>query len=147
MIQRVEPADLADLNTPVLLIGADGTLNQDANDRFRTPALPNLNLHAVWGGEKHTMPGVVVQAVLAQSLRLQHWLIPMSSALAAALSSALGIALAAAIDQRWKRLLICAGISALAIPLCAELAVSALWLVPLLLPLTVLWLMALVRRD
>ena len=147
MIQRVEPSDLPNLNTPVLLIGSDGTLNQDAKDRFRTPALPNLNLHAVWGGEKHTMPGVVVQAVLAQSLRLQHWLIPISSALAAALCSALGIALAAAIDQRWKRLLICAGISALAIPLCAELAVSALWLVPLLLPLTVLWLMALVRRD
>ena len=147
MIQRVEPDELADLTTPVLLIGSDGNVNQEAKDRFRTPAIPNLNLHAVWGGQKHTMPGVVLQAVLAQSLRMGHWLTPVSSALAAALASALGIGLAAGIDRRWTRALLCGAITALAIPVCAQLAVSTLWLVPLLLPLTALWCVALVRRS
>ena len=147
MIQRVEPDELADLTKPVLLIGSDGNVNQKAKDRFRTPAIPNLNLHAVWGGQKHTMPGVVLQAVLAQSLRMGHWLTPVSSALAAALASALGIGLAAGIDRRWTRALLCGAITALAIPVCAQLAISTLWLVPLLLPLTALWCVALVRRS
>ena len=147
MIQRVEPDELQGLTTPVLLIGSDGNVNQNAKDRFRAPAIPNLNLHAVWGGGKHEMPGVVLQAVLAQSLRMGHWLTPVSSALTAALASALGIALAAGIDRRWTRALLCGAITALAIPVCAQMAVSTLWLVPLLLPLTALWWVALVRRS
>ena len=147
MIQRVKPDDLAGLTTPVLLIGSDGNVNQEAKDRFRTPAIPNLNLHVVWGGQKHTMPGVVLQAVLAQSLRMGHWLTPFSSAFAAALASALGIALAAGIDRRWKRTLLCGGITVVAIPVCTQLAISTLWLVPLLLPLAALWCVALVRRS
>ena len=147
MIKRVEPDELAGLTTPVLLIGSDGNVNQDAKGRFRTLKIPNLNLHSVWGGQKHTMPGVVLQAVLAQSLRMGHWLTPFSSALAAGLSSALGIGLAAGIDRHWRRALLCGCITALAIPVCAQLAVSTLWLVPLLLPLTALWLVALVRRT
>ena len=147
MIQRVEPDDLAGLTTPVLLIGSDGNVNQEAKDRFRTPAIPNLNLHVVWGGQKHTMPGVVLQAVLAQSLRMGHWLTPFSSAFAAALASALGIALAAGIDRRWKRTLLCGGITVVAIPVCTQLAISTLWLVPLLLPLAALWCVALVKRS
>ena len=147
MIQRVEPDELAGLTTPVLLIGSDGNVNERAIDRFRTPKIPNLNLHSVWGGQKHTMPGVVLQAVLAQSLRMQHWLTPLSSALAAALGSALGIGLAAGIDRRWKRTLICGLTTALAIPACVQLAVSTQWLIPLLLPLTALWLMVLSRRN
>jgi hypothetical protein len=106
-----------------------------------------LNLHEVWRGQKHTMPGVIVQAALAQSLRMGHWLTPFSSALAAGLSSALGIGLAAGIDRHWRRALLCGCITALAIPVCAQLAVSTLWLVPLMLPLTAMWLMVLLRRD
>ena len=147
MIQRMEPDDLAGLTTPVLLIGSDGNVNQNAKDRFRSPAIPNLNLHSVWGGQKHTMPGVVLQAVLAQSLRMGHWFTPLSSALTTALASALGIGLAAGIDRRWKRALLCGGITALTIPVCSQLAFSTLWLVPLLLPLTALWCVALLRRS
>ena len=147
MIQRIEPEQLPTLKAPVLLIGSDGTLNQEAKDRFRTPAIPSLNLHSVWGGQLHTMPGVVVQAVLAQSLRMGHWLTPFSSAFAAALGSGLGIALGAAVEGRRKRALICAGISVVAVPVCSQLAVATLWLVPLLLPLSALWLISLVRRS
>ena len=98
------------------------------------------------GVARNTMPGVVLQAVLAQSLRMGHWLTPVSSALAAALASALGIGIAAGIDSRWKRALLCGAITVMAIPLSAQLAVSTLWLVPLLLPLSALWFIALVRR-
>ena len=147
MIQRIQPEELAGLTTPVLLIGSDGNVNQNAKDRFRSPAIPNLNLHSVWGGQKHTMPGVVLQAVLAQSLRMGHWFTPLSSALTTALASALGIGLAAGIDRRWKRALLCGGITALTIPVCSQLAFSTLWLVPLLLPLTALWCVALLRRS
>ena len=131
MIQRVEPDELAGLTAPVLLIGSDGNVNEPAMDRFHTPKIPNLNLHSVWGGQKHTMPGVVLQAVLAQSHRMEHWLTPFSSALVSGLGSALGIGLAAGIDRSWKRVFLCGCITALTIPVCAQLAVSTLLLVPL----------------
>lgn len=147
LVNRVEVAQLPSLRTPVLLIGSDGTLNKEADDLFHTPSAMDSGLNNIWNGSQHSMPGVIVQAVLAQSIRMQRWLVPISSALAAGLTSALAIALSTGLNRRWERLIICSAVTALAIPICVQLAISTLWVVPLCLPLMALWIVTLVRED
>ncbi|MFL0789087.1 MAG: CHASE2 domain-containing protein, partial [Prochlorococcus sp.] len=147
MIHRVEPDQLSTLNAPVLLIGSDGTLDPEKRDEFKRPGALNPNLSSLWKGSRNKVPGVIVQAVLAQSLNLKHWLTPMSSAIAAGLTAALAVALSALVDKRRKRLAICVGIAVVAIPLCMQIAISSTWLLPLVLPLGALIVISFMRED
>ena len=88
-----------------------------------------------------------IQAVLAQSMSLRHWLMPISQALTTALAGGLGVVLAAAQADRKRRLLLLAAIIVVALPLSWQLAISQLWLLPLALPLAALVSTALLRRD
>ena len=90
---------------------------------------------------------MLLHAVLAQSLRLGHWLTPASQSLCTALAAGLGVLLAAAQADRWRRLWMVGAIIVVALPLSWQLAVSTLWLVPVALPLAALSITALCRRD
>jgi ABC-type dipeptide/oligopeptide/nickel transport system permease component len=90
---------------------------------------------------------VVVQAVLAQSLTLRHWLTPASQAFSTALAAGLGVLVAAAQAPLRRRMALVAAIIVVAMPICWQLAVSQLWLLPLALPLAALITTAGLRRD
>ena len=147
LIQRVEINQLPTLKAESLLVGTDGTLDRDGDDLFRAPGAMDPNLTEIWEGSERKVPGVLIQAVLTQSLNLQHWLTPASQALTTALASGLGVLVAAAQTSRRRRLQILGVISLVAIASCWQLAVSHLWLVPLVLPLGALFSTALVRTD
>jgi CHASE2 domain-containing sensor protein len=84
------------------------------------------------------VPGVLVQAVLIQSLNRGHWLTPLSLTLCTISVAALGVLLAALFEQRQHRLIAVALISTVSCPIAFSLAVLQLWLMPLLLPLVAL---------
>ncbi len=146
MIRRLQPADLPSLKAPVLLVGSDGQLDPQQPDLFEPPAAARRALEH-WGLPSTSIPGVMVQAVLAQSLALGHWLKPASLAASTALAAGLGVLIAAAQGERRRRLLLVALFSLLAVVLGFQLAVSSAVLLPLLLPLTALWATALLRRS
>ena len=146
----LQPVSLNKLNTlkaPVLLIGTDGTIDSQAQDLFQAPAAMDPNLNEIWAGSKQKVPGLIVQAVLAQSINLQHWFRPMSLALATALTASGAIGLSTVMSRRQQRMLICTAVVILAIPICLQLAISTLWLVPLTLPLASLMVISLLRRH
>lgn len=147
LLQRIEPQDLPGVEAPVLLVGSDGTLDRDGDDLFAAPGAMDPALADLWGGAQHKVPGVLVQAVIAQSLRLGHWLTPASQSLSTALGAGLGVLLAASEAKRGRRFWILCAITLVAMPLAWQLAVSALWLVPLCLPLAALASTALLRHD
>lgn len=93
------------------------------------------------------MPGAIVQAVLAQSLTLGHWLRPWSLVACTALASGLGVLIAAAQANRKRRMVLVGSIILVAVPLALHVAVLDLQLMPLLLPLAALGTTALVRRG
>lgn len=93
------------------------------------------------------MPGAIVQAVLAQSLTLGHWLRPWSLVACTALASGLGVLIAAAQANHPLRLVLVGSIILVAVPLALHVAVLDLQLLPLLLPLAALGTTALVRRG
>ncbi len=147
LLRRVEFTELARLKTPALVVGTDGSLDRDGDDLFAAPGAMDPALTQIWQGAERKLPGVLVQAVLAQSLSLGHWLRPASAAMATALSAGVGVVLAAAVADQRRRMLWLAGIIVLSLPLGLQVAVGSLWLVPLVLPLTALTGSALVRRD
>ena len=147
LLKRVRPDQLPTLTAPALLIGTDGTTDPEALDLFHAPSAMDPKLSELWGGSHHKVPGVIVQAVLAQSINLGHWLQPMSTAFATALTAAAAIGLSGITQGRRERIVISSAIALAAIPLCLQLAVSTLWLVPLFIPLTSLMLIGLIRRD
>ena len=122
-----------------------GVLGQSP-DRFTAPGALRSTLTA-WGAANDALPGPVLQAVLAQSLALRHWLTPLSLPAATALSAGAGVLLAAAVPRRPRRLLwlVCAAL--LAIPFSLQLAVGLQLLIPIALPLAALGSTALLRRD
>ena len=147
LLRRVELQQLGSVRAPALLVGSDGTLDRDGDDLFAAPGAMDPQLTALWQGSERKLPGVLLQAVLAQSLRLGHWLTPASQSLCTALAAGLGVLLAAAQADRWRRLWIVGAIIVVALPLSWQLAVSTLWLVPVALPLAALSITALCRRD
>ena len=147
LIERIEIEQLPSLKSPILLIGTDGTTNAEHNDLFTTPGALKPEFSTLWKGSRTKMPGVIVQAVLAQSINLKHWFKPFSSALATTLSAGLGIAMSALMASRSRRLLLCGSIGAAAIPICLQLAISSLWLIPILLPLGTLLVLSWIRED
>jgi len=147
LIQRIELEQLPLLKSPILLVGTDGTTNSEHKDLFITPGALKPELSALWKGSRTKMPGVMVQAVLAQSINLNHWLTSFSSAVSTMLTAALGIALSALIASRSKRLWLCVAISAVAVLFGLQLTISMLWLLPLLLPICTLFVISSIRED
>jgi CHASE2 domain-containing sensor protein len=101
----------------------------------------------LWSGNAREVPGVLVQAVLIQSLNLRHWLTPLSQTLCTTASAALGVVLAALLEKRQHRLIVVGVIAVVACPLAWSLAIWPLWLVPLLLPLLAISATTLCRDD
>lgn len=146
-IRVTQPAALAaGPDQPVVVVGSlSGSQRPDA-DLFRTPSAFRQR-EPFWGGTIDEMPGVIAQIVLAQSLALGHWLIPLSSTAVAALASGLGVLAAAAWPSRGARLrllLLGAPLTAL---LSLQVAVSPGLLVPIALPTVAFGCTCLLRRD
>lgn len=141
-IRLVQPAELASLKAPVLLVGTSGRLANQSEDLFEAPATVQDALlrgdQPLWSGNAREVPGVLVQAVLIQSLNLRHWLTPLSQTICTAAAASLGVLLAALLEKRQHRFIALGGIAVLACPLAWSLAIGPLWLVPLLLPLLAL---------
>jgi hypothetical protein len=146
LLRQITVADLASLQVPALLVGTDGQIDRDQSDRFQAPGAVREALPA-WGGTEGVMPGSLVQAVLAQSLSLGHWLTPGSLTACTALAAGGGVLLAAAQPSRQRRLLLIGAIGLLAVPLGLQLAVGQRILVPLMLPLAALASTTLLRSD
>ena len=147
LIQRVELEALPALRSEALLVGTDGQMDRDAPDLFEAPGAMDPALTQIWQGAEQKIPGVLVQAVLAQSVSLRHWLTPASQAMSTAAAAGLGVVLAALQSRPRRRALLVAVIAGVAGPLCWQLAITKLWLIPLLLPLSALATTALMRRD
>ena len=147
LLRRVELTELPGLKAPALLVGSDGSFDRDADDLFSAPGAMDPSITQIWQGAERKVPGVLIQAVLAQSISLRHWITPASHTFAAALAAGLGVVLAALQANRRRRLLLVAAIIVVAAPVCWQLAIARLWLIPLALPLTALTATALLRRD
>ena len=150
-IQLVEPADLPRLHTPLLLVGSSGRLGDQSVDLFSAPSTVEASLRdgakPLWPGSADEVPGVLVQAVLIQSLNSRHWLTPLSISLCTLSAGGLGILLAALVEKRQHRWGAIALLSAVSCPLSFSLAVMQLWLLPLLLPLLALTATTFSRDD
>jgi hypothetical protein len=146
LIRRIEPGELSRLRTPVLLVGTDGQLDPRNPDLFSPPAAIQPVLEA-WSLPRSSIPGALVQAVLAQSLNLGRWLQPASLAATTALTAGLGVLLSAGQPRRRRQLLVLGAINLVAPVLVFQLAVSSSILIPLTLPLTALWATTLLRRS
>lgn len=150
-IRLVRPAQLSELRAPLLLVGTSGRLGRHSEDLFTAPAtVQNALLRGdqpLWSGNAREVPGVLVQAVLIQSINLQHWLTPLSQTLCTAAAAALGVVLAALLETRQHRLIALVLIAVSSSLLAWSLAIWPLWLVPLLLPLLALSSTTLCRDD
>lgn len=147
LIRRLEPADLPALQARALLVGSTGNSDPAHPDLFSAPGAAATSLAQLSGGSARQIPGALVQAALAQSIAMGHWLRPQPLLPITALSAGLGVMLAAASSDRRRRLLLVAAIAAIAVPLSLQLAVSRRLLVPLLLPLLALASTAALRTD
>jgi len=146
LIRKVSVNDLPNLRAPLLLVGSDGRIDRDRDDLFQAPGAVREALPG-WGGSKGEVPGVIVQAVLAQSLALQHWLTPLSLAASTGLAAGLGVLIAAVQQRRGERLIVLGGIILFAVPLSLQLAVQQRLLLPLALPIAAIGGTALLRRN
>jgi hypothetical protein len=146
LIRIVSIADLPRLQAKALLVGTDGTIDSDQSDLFPAPAAIRALLPE-WGGASDTMPGAMVQAVMAQSLALRHWfrLFPLTAAVA--LAAGLGVLLAAALPQRRWQVLALGGVGLIVVPISLQIAISQRLLIPLVFPLAALSSSCLLRRD
>ena len=147
LLRRVELKELSTLHAPALVVGTDGSLDRDGDDLFAAPGAMDPALTQIWQGAERKVPGVLIQAVLAQSLSLGHWLTPISQTFTTALAAGLGVLIAAAQAHRGRRLLLITAIIVVALPLSWQLAISQLWLLPLAMPLTAVIGTTLLRRN
>jgi hypothetical protein len=147
LIRPVQPADLGAIQASSLLVGSTGNVDPAHPDLFAAPGAAGSALAQLSGGSARAIPGVLVQAALAQSITLNHWLRPLPLLPITGLSAGLGVVLAAAIGDRRRRLFLVAGVALVAVPLGLQLAVSTQLLLPLLLPLTALACCAGLRQD
>lgn len=146
LVRLVTVAELPALQARALVVGSDGSTDRSSPDRFSAPGALRSTLTA-WGDGNDALPGPVLQAVLAQSLALRHWLTPLSLPASTALAAGAGVLLAAAVPRRpcrWPWLLAAAMIT---IPLSLQLAVGLHLVLPIALPLAALGSTALLRRD
>jgi len=150
-IYLVQPAELASLRNPILLVGTNGRLGGNAVDLFAAPATVQGALQRgdkpIWDGNAREVPGVLVQAVLIQSLNLGHWLTPISQSLCTGAAASLGVLLAAFYEQRRNRLIAVGLIIAIICPMALYLAIWQLILIPLVIPFLALLTTASNRND
>jgi hypothetical protein len=150
-IYLVQPAELASLRNPILLVGTNGRLGENAVDLFAAPATVQGALQRgdkpIWDGNAREVPGVLVQAVLIQSLNLGHWLTPISQSLCTGAAASLGVLLAASYEQRRNRLIAVGLIIAIIWPMALYLAIWQLILIPLVIPFLALLTTASNRND
>ena len=141
-IYLVQPAELASLQNSILLVGTNGYLGENPVDLFPAPATVQDALKRgdkpIWGGNAGKVPGVLVQAVLIQSLNLGHWLTPISQSLCTAAAASLGILLAAFYERRRNRLIAVGLFIVIICPMAFYLAIWQLILVPLVIPMLAL---------
>lgn len=141
---------LTKLQTPVLLIGTDGNTDSEEPDLFQSPLAIRGEL-AQWWQEKEAgnlpLPGPILQAVLAQSMAMGHWLTPEFQGPTTALSAGLGLLVAAAVTRRRQRWLPLLVIAVTTIPLTLQLGIQQRILIPIALPLLALASTAMIRRD
>lgn len=147
LIRRLEPTDLPALAAPALLVGSTGNIDPAHPDLFEAPAAAAVALAEISGGSARQVPGALLQAALAQSITMGHWLRPLPLLPITALGAGLGVLLAAAIPARRQRLLLVVALGAVATPLALQLAVSQLVLLPLALPWLALASTAALRSD
>ena len=146
MIYRIYPNDLSNLKTKTLLIGTDGETHPYNLDLFDTPSstqslLQKLDLPI------DSVPGVVVQAVLAQSIQMQHWLMPASSTMTAFFAGGLAVLAAATAQQPKAKISIIVISSSIFIVICFQWAASGKALVPICLPVTTFICTTLCRHE
>jgi len=150
-IQLVEPADLPRLRTRLLLVGSSGRLGDQSMDLFSAPSTVKESLRdgakPLWSGSADEVPGVLVQAVLIQSLNSKHWLTPISLTLCTLSAGGLGIVLAALLEKRQHRWIAIALLGLVSCPLSFNLAVMQLLLCPLVLPFVALTATTFSRDD
>ena len=150
-IQLVQPRELATLRAPLLLVGTSGRLADGSADLFAAPATVQDALlrgdKALWDGNAREVPGVLVQAVLIQSLNRGHWLTPLSLSLCTISAAGLGVLLAALLEKRQHRFAAVVAITTASCPVAFSIAVLQLWLLPLLLPLVALGTTTFCRDD
>jgi hypothetical protein len=144
---------LEKLRAPILLVGSNGYGVNTTNSRKDVFVAPWAAKRALSSLEQadSTIPGVLVQAVLAQSVAMHHWLTPLLQSATAALAAGLGVILAA-LETRRSRQLLWLGVIAIATTVVAlQIAVTplvggTLFLIPLVLPLATLTAVVLSRR-
>ena len=150
-IQLVQPVDLATLKSKLLLVGTNGYLGNNAVDIFYAPSsvewAPLRGDKPLWNGRPSEVPGVLVQAVLIQSLNLNHWLTPVSQTLCTGAAAALGVLLAAFYERRRDQLVAVAIIILIICPLAFYLAIWQLILVPLAIPFLALLTTMSIKND
>ncbi len=132
MLRVVTPQALRNGREPLLLVGRLHEASQPTPDLFQTPAA-FYNPEPLWGGTAREMPGVLLQAVVAQSISLQHWLTPVSNLLCVLLAGLGGLALAGR-RRRSPLLPLLALVLFTWTLLALQLAVSLRLLLPIVLP-------------
>ena len=129
MLHVATPDSLQHERAPVVLVGRLDEATHPTPDLFRTPAA-FYNPEPIWQGTAHEMPGVLVQAVVAQSISLGHWLTPVSNLLCVLLAGLGGVAFVGGRHRyRLLALLLFAWLL-----LALQLAVSLRVLLPIVLP-------------
>lgn len=147
LIQLLELPQLATLRGPVLLVGTDGTSDPDDPDLFMAPRVFRSPSLVRWELPAGRLPGPILQAVLAQSMAMGHWLTPQLGTPTTALGAGLGVLLAAAVSRRRRRWLPLLTIGGATLPLSLQLAVHQGILIPIALPLVACASTALIRHD
>ncbi len=151
LVVRVNrPQELPQLSSPMLLVGKGMLRFAPGTDSFTAPRAVEEALGPAWGGSSAELPGVVLQAVLTQSLSLNHWLTPLPYLVGigvVGLTSGFGILLAAAVPQQPWRILWLTVITVVAVPVAFELAVQQRLLFPIALPLVGMGASSLLRRE
>ncbi len=146
MLHRIHPDQLSRLQTPVLLVGNDGQMSLEQPDLFNPPSAA-LDALVEWQLPTNSLPGAMVQGVLAQSLRMGHWLMPSSTAMTSLLSAGIGVLAAAGMQKKNRRIVLLLIAASIFTVLCFQWAAAIKLLIPIFIPAAALFSTALVRHD
>ena len=142
--------DLPRLTGSILLVGRGALRFSPRGDVFTTPLVVQSDVGSTWGGSSADLPGAVLQAVLIQSINLNHWLTPipyLADIGLVALCAGLGVGISAATPNRRTRWLLLGGVTTVAVPLAMEMVLAARLLIPITLPMISLAVTTLLRRE
>ena len=133
LIYRIDVNELNSLNSEILLIGTDGQFSLQHPDLFDPPSAARRAIQS-WQVPLGSIPGVMVQGVMAQSIRMGHWLMPASLAMTTLLSAGAGALASAGIQSRKTRAAVVGIISLIFIWVSYQWTISGKLLIPILLP-------------